>query len=60
MVIHMAFMGNEYYCTYDSKDQVQSQYFEQNLFCYYKQHKGDNFSIEEVKNIIADNEMKVN
>ncbi|HDJ6773567.1 hypothetical protein, partial [Staphylococcus aureus] len=28
--------------------------------CYYKQHKGDNFSIEEVKNIIADNEMKVN
>ncbi|HFO1082237.1 hypothetical protein PQ693_09940, partial [Staphylococcus aureus] len=27
---------------------------------YYKQHKGDNFSIEEVKNIIADNEMKVN
>ncbi|MGO4090993.1 hypothetical protein AB2980_12985, partial [Staphylococcus aureus] len=25
-----------------------------------KQHKGDNFSIEEVKNIIADNEMKVN
>ncbi|HEE9785840.1 TPA: hypothetical protein ACN4TW_002029, partial [Staphylococcus aureus] len=26
----------------------------------YKQHKGDNFSIEEVKNIIADNEMKVN
>lgn len=33
---------------------------EQNLFCYYKQHKGDNFSIEEVKNIIADNEMKVN
>ncbi|QFJ42336.1 hypothetical protein DQU41_03390 [Staphylococcus aureus] len=28
------------------------------MFCYYKQHKGDNFSIEEVKNIIADNEMK--
>ncbi|HCU7064245.1 hypothetical protein ACO1JL_06670, partial [Staphylococcus aureus] len=26
------------------------------MFCYYKQHKGDNFSIEEVKNIIADNE----
>ncbi|HCW8542076.1 TPA: hypothetical protein OYJ52_002319, partial [Staphylococcus aureus] len=25
------------------------------MFCYYKQHKGDNFSIEEVKNIIADN-----
>ncbi|HAR3562683.1 hypothetical protein EU75_11040, partial [Staphylococcus aureus] len=24
------------------------------MFCYYKQHKGDNFSIEEVKNIIAD------
>ncbi|HAR4172581.1 hypothetical protein GSK95_10420, partial [Staphylococcus aureus] len=23
------------------------------MFCYYKQHKGDNFSIEEVKNIIA-------
>ncbi|HAY2760306.1 TPA: hypothetical protein JZ461_002632, partial [Staphylococcus aureus] len=22
------------------------------MFCYYKQHKGDNFSIEEVKNII--------
>ncbi|NGD12796.1 hypothetical protein GSK89_09425, partial [Staphylococcus aureus] len=21
------------------------------MFCYYKQHKGDNFSIEEVKNI---------
>ncbi|WP_064126891.1 hypothetical protein [Staphylococcus aureus] len=30
------------------------------MFCYYKQHKGDNFSIAEVKNIIADNEMKVN
>ncbi|HHC6221698.1 TPA: hypothetical protein ACN4HD_002293 [Staphylococcus aureus] len=30
------------------------------MFCYYKQHKGDNFSIEEVKNIIADIEMKVN
>ncbi|MGT2610564.1 hypothetical protein ACVQ92_11710 [Staphylococcus aureus] len=30
------------------------------MFCYYEQHKGDNFSIEEVKNIIADNEMKVN
>ncbi|HCQ2066799.1 hypothetical protein [Staphylococcus aureus] len=30
------------------------------MFCYYKQHKGDNFSIGEVKNIIADNEMKVN
>ncbi|UXT31080.1 hypothetical protein MUA30_03455 [Staphylococcus aureus] len=30
------------------------------MFCYYKQHKGDNISIEEVKNIIADNEMKVN
>ncbi|HCY9677750.1 TPA: hypothetical protein O2E83_001976 [Staphylococcus aureus] len=30
------------------------------MCCYYKQHKGDNFSIEEVKNIIADNEMKVN
>ncbi|MGT0202295.1 hypothetical protein ACVNPX_06640 [Staphylococcus aureus] len=29
------------------------------MFCYYKQHKGDNFSIEEVKNI-TDNEMKVN
>ncbi|KMS01194.1 hypothetical protein [Staphylococcus aureus] len=29
------------------------------MFCYYKQHKGDNFSIEEVKNIIADNEMKL-
>ncbi|PKR10931.1 hypothetical protein, partial [Staphylococcus aureus] len=26
------------------------------MFCYYKQHKGDNLSIEEVKNIIADNE----
>ncbi|HCY9685589.1 TPA: hypothetical protein O2E85_002032 [Staphylococcus aureus] len=30
------------------------------MFCYYKQHKGDNFSIEEVKNIIADNKIKVN
>ncbi len=34
--------------------------FDKNSFCYYKQHKGDNFSIEETKNIIADNEMKVN
>ncbi|MBE5663962.1 hypothetical protein NYT34_11340 [Staphylococcus aureus] len=25
------------------------------MFCYYKQHKGDNFFIEEVKNIIAEN-----
>ncbi|MFO7107308.1 hypothetical protein MW702_10365 [Staphylococcus aureus] len=30
------------------------------MLCYYKQHKGDKFYIEEVKNIIADNEMKVN
>ncbi|PNZ11578.1 hypothetical protein [Staphylococcus simiae] len=30
------------------------------MFCYYKQHKGDNFFIEEVKNSIADNKVKVN
>ncbi len=34
MVIHLAFMGNEYYCTYDSEEhylEIESRYFKNRL-----------------------------